>query len=118
MSLDGLRKRIDAVDRRILRLLDLRFRYALGTGRFKREAQDAGREGEILRSVSGQAAGRLAGPDFAVRIYREILAESRKLQRLHAGEGRIRHEDRRSRRGKDGGLAGPGVGPRQRRRRL
>ena len=80
MSLEDLRKKIDAVDARILRLLDLRFEYALRTRRFKTREEDPEREKEVLRSVR-RRAGRLAGPKLAVRIYKEILIRSKALQR-------------------------------------
>jgi len=83
MTLEDLRKRIDAVDTRILRMLELRFKYALLTRRFKADVEDPQRDAEVLESVR-RRAGRLAGPEFAVRIYEEILAESKALQRKDA----------------------------------
>jgi prephenate dehydratase/chorismate mutase/prephenate dehydratase len=79
-NLHDIRKNIDAVDAQILRLLNLRFEYALQTRRFKAQGEDPEREEAVLRTAR-RRAGRLAGPEFAARIYEAILGESKALQK-------------------------------------
>jgi len=103
MNLVDLREKIDGLDDRIIRLLNLRFRYALRTRKLKKAARDPERERSILLRVRDRARPP-ADPEALSRIYRKILAESRRLQ-----EKEKTYEDRHSRCGKDGDLAGPGA---------
>jgi prephenate dehydratase/chorismate mutase/prephenate dehydratase len=79
MNLQDLRKKIDGIDARIVRLLDERFAYALQTRRLKTRLEDPNREKSVLQAVR-RRAGRLAGPDFTAGIFETILAESKILQ--------------------------------------
>ena len=79
MSLEDLRERIDGLDDRIIRLLNLRFRYALRTRKLKKAARDPERERSILLRVRERTRPP-ADPEALARIYRKILAESRRLQ--------------------------------------
>ena len=81
-TLQQLRKRIDQVDRRLLRLLNQRAGLALRVGRLKkrhgRSLFDPRRERAILRRLTSANHGPL--PAQAVRaIYREILRQVRRL---------------------------------------
>ena len=82
-TLQQLRKRIDQVDRRLLRLLNQRAGLALRVGRLKkrhgRSLFDPRRERAILRQLTAANRGPLPAP--AVRaIYREILKQVRRLE--------------------------------------
>lgn len=83
-GIEALRKRIDAVDRQILRLLNRRARLVLRVGQIKRRGKlpvvDSRREKAVLERVTRAQTGPL--PDASVRrIFREILRCNRRLQR-------------------------------------
>jgi chorismate mutase/prephenate dehydratase len=83
-----LRRRIDALDRRIVRLLNeraslaveiARARAAAGQGPKGRSVRDAAREREVLERVASANAGPL--PDEEVlAVYRRVIAGTRRLQ--------------------------------------
>lgn len=83
-ELRGLRRRIDAVDRRIVALLNERARLAIAVGRAKRGAgwraiRDAERERDVLERVVAANGGPLG--DEALRaVYRRIIAATRTLE--------------------------------------
>lgn len=84
MTLQQLRRRIDRLDRGMLRLLNRRASLALRAGRLKkrhgRRLFDPRRERVILRQMLAANHGPL--PAQAVRaIYREILRQVRRLER-------------------------------------
>ena len=81
--LDQIRRRIDAIDSRLLRLLNQRARLAIEIGHLKRRSGNGvyvpHREEMILRRVSSASQGPL--PDNAVRaIFREIISACRMLE--------------------------------------
>jgi len=83
MSLQVLRRQIDRLDARILRLLNQRARLAIRVGRLKkrqgRQLFDPKREQAVLRQVTQADHGPLSAQ--AVRaIYREILRQIRRLE--------------------------------------
>lgn len=84
-AVHDLRRRIDALDRDLVRLLNERSSCALKIGRLKQQAglpiQDADREDEILQQIAQSATGPLAA-DALMRVFRRILGESRRLERL------------------------------------
>lgn len=82
-SLPSLRKQIDRVDLRLLRLLNRRAALALRVGRLKARRGlpvfDGRREEQVVRRVTQANAGPL--PARAIRqLFREILRYSRKLE--------------------------------------
>jgi chorismate mutase/prephenate dehydratase len=82
-SVDALRKKIDQVDEKIVRLLNDRAALAQKIGHHKRLTQQEvyvpGREQEILRRVSELNRGPLAAP--AVQsIFQEVIAACRGLE--------------------------------------
>lgn len=84
MSLSGLRKRIDSLDEKIIRLLNERADIVLGIGKLKkcaaREVYVPAREKKVLGHVRKVNAGPLS--DAAIlAIYREIMSYSRALER-------------------------------------
>jgi len=83
VSLARWRGRIDAVDRKLLQLLNQRARLALEVGRKKRAAgialRDPRREAAILARMCQRNSGPLTAPAVA-RLFRAILAESRRVE--------------------------------------
>jgi chorismate mutase len=83
-ELRRLRRRIDAVDRRIVALLDERTELVLEVGRAKRAAgrraiRDGEREREVLLRVA--VAKRSALPtEELLAIYRRLIAAMRRLE--------------------------------------
>ena len=104
-ELRRLRRRIDALDRRIVRLLNDRADLARDVGRAKtiagsRAVRDAEREREVLLRVTMANAGPTPQADL-LAIYRRLFAVARGL------EARDRARDLAGRNG-----AGPGSGAR------
>lgn len=83
-ELRRLRRRIDALDRRIVGLLGERAALGLEVGRAKaaagrRAVRDAEREREVLLRVSMSNAGPLPQADL-IAIYRRLMAATRHLE--------------------------------------
>ena len=80
-----LRRRIDALDRDLVRLLNERSRCAVEIGQLKGQAghpiHDPERERDILHRIAQSSAGPLAA-DALARLFERILDESRRLERL------------------------------------
>lgn len=74
-----VRRRIDALDRRIAALLVARLRLLDGFKAFKPRVRDRGREGVVLRRVSGHRRPRDAA--FLLAVYREVIRGSVAYQR-------------------------------------
>ena len=103
-ELRRLRRRIDALDRRIEALLTARAKLARAAGAAKaaagrRAIRDAEREREILLRVSMSNEGPLPQADL-LALYRRLFVATRAL------EARDRATDRDGRRGRSSG--GPG----------
>ena len=84
-ELRRLRRRIDALDRRIVRLLNERAELARAAGRLKttngrRAIRDPQREREILLRVSMANDGPTPQADL-LSIYRRLFAVARRLER-------------------------------------
>ena len=98
-ELRRLRQRIDALDRRIVELLNERARLALEVGETKTASRqpirDAEREREVLLRVTMGNSGPLPQEDL-LALYRRLIASTRRLE----AEAR-----RRGRSGGDGGDA-------------
>jgi chorismate mutase len=84
MTLARLRKKIDQLDRRLVRMLNVRARAAQQIGRLKRRTQMAiyepRRERVILGNVRRASRGPLSERQLA-EIYRRIIRAMRELQR-------------------------------------
>lgn len=83
-ELRRLRRRIDAVDRRIVALLDERAELVLHVGRAKRAAgrraiRDGEREREVLLRVAVAKRSALPTEDL-LAIYRRLIAAMRRLE--------------------------------------
>ncbi len=86
--LDGLRRRIDAIDREMVALLNRRAGHAIALGRVKRERglpiYQPAREEEVLTNVQGSNRGPLE--DAALRrLFERIIDESRRIERVGTG---------------------------------
>jgi chorismate mutase/prephenate dehydratase len=82
-ELRRLRRRIDALDRRIVALLNERAQLALDVGEAKaaagRPVRDADREREVLLRVSMGNGGPLPQHDL-LALYRKLIAATRRLE--------------------------------------
>jgi len=87
------RKKIDGIDAKLVSLLNRRTRLAIEIGEFKRRnrlgAVSLSREREILRRVRERNSGPL-DPRAMTRLFRAILAESRRAAAAHAVRGKSR----------------------------
>lgn len=79
MSLEKIRKKIDLIDSKILKLLNERMEQVLMAKRFKSQIEDSRREKELLDNIRKNSTD-LIHPEFIGRIYLEIIKESKKLQ--------------------------------------
>lgn len=84
MNLDAIRRKIDALDTKIVALLNRRLALAAAIGRLKRRRGDsiyvAEREDQVLRKVRARNRGPLK--DAALRaIYREVMSASIALEK-------------------------------------
>jgi chorismate mutase len=86
LSLDEVRRRIDAIDAEMLRLVDARAAIAREVAAAKAAAGDAGRfglrpgrEAQLLRSLLAQPR-QAASPALVIRLWREMIGESLNLQ--------------------------------------
>jgi chorismate mutase/prephenate dehydratase len=82
-SLDGLRAKVSATDRKIVKLLNARADLSRAIGRIKaeegREIYDPAQEAAVCESLAAVNQGTLP-QDALMAIYREILSASRALQ--------------------------------------
>lgn len=80
-----LRRRIDALDRRIVRLLNERSQLAVEIGHRKRAARqpvrDGEREREVLLRVAMANDGPLSQSDL-LALYRKLISVSRRMERM------------------------------------
>ncbi len=97
LELRRLRQRIDALDRRIVTLLNERARLTREAGRAKaaagrRAIRDAEREREVLLRVTMANSGPLAQADL-LALYRRLMAASRALEALDRARLDGRHDE-------------------------
>jgi chorismate mutase/prephenate dehydratase len=95
-ELRQLRRRIDALDRRIVELLNTRTELGRDVGRAKDDAgwraiRDAEREREVLLRVSMANTGPLPQADL-LAIYRRLIAASRSLATRERRRRRIEEQ--------------------------
>ena len=84
MSLDELRKKIDEVDSRIVRLIAERIKIAEEIGEVKKklgkQIEDLNREQVVLDNVKEIAGQQGLSPDDIESIYRQIIAASKNME--------------------------------------
>lgn len=92
-ALEGYRVAIDALDLRLLELLNERTRVVENIGRVKREAKlpiyEPKREDQVFENITTHNGGPLT-PDAVKRIFERIIDEMRTIQRIRmetAGNG-------------------------------
>jgi prephenate dehydratase/chorismate mutase len=79
MNLKEIRKKIDLLDSKILKLLNDRMEQGLMAKKFKPRTEDTEREKEILNRIRTNLTG-LINAAFIENIYMEIIKESKTLQ--------------------------------------
>ena len=79
MDLSDIRKKIDAIDFEILKLLNSRMEYGLRTKKFKKGITDEKRESEVVEYIRKHAQG-LIEPEFCKRLFLQVIAEGKRLQ--------------------------------------
>jgi len=79
MNLKEIRKNIDLLDSKILKLLNDRMELVLMVKKFKSQIEDKEREKELLDRIRRSATG-LINAEFIEKIYIEIIKESKHLQ--------------------------------------
>lgn len=89
MKLEDWRNEIDSIDAEIVRLMNRRASVAVKIGALKATAGlpivDGDREEAILRGVCEKNQGALKNESL-IRIFRQIISESRNIQTKIAGE--------------------------------
>lgn len=87
-DLDELRRAIDAVDQKILKLLHERVRLVMQVGEYKRErglpVYDPERERALLERLCRGAEPPL-NADTVRRIFERLVDESRRIEQHHVG---------------------------------
>jgi prephenate dehydratase/chorismate mutase/prephenate dehydratase len=79
MNLKEIRKNIDVLDSKILKLLNDRMEQVLMAKKSKSQIEDREREKEVLDRIRRNSTG-LINAEFIERIYTEIIKESKHLQ--------------------------------------
>jgi prephenate dehydratase/chorismate mutase len=79
MDLKDIRKRIDFLDSKILRLLNDRMELALMARKLKTNIEDNDREKALLDRIRQNSPG-LINSEFIEKVYSEIIKESKNLQ--------------------------------------
>lgn len=80
MGLKNIRDKIDAIDSKILKLLNTRMEQAIIARKYKNKVEDSGREQEILDRIESDT-GELISPAFCKKLFSEIMNESKELQK-------------------------------------
>ena len=85
MDISDWRKKIDEIDRRLVRLLNERARCVVEIGKLKRQnclpIEEPHREKEVVRHALDANRGPL-GDEALQRVFERIVDEGRNLQRL------------------------------------
>jgi len=84
MDIEGWRKTIDELDRKLVALLSERAKAAIAIGKLKRDTSlpiyEPDRERTVFENVQGANRGPLPGRDL-VRIYERIIDVMRNIQK-------------------------------------
>ncbi len=109
---EDLRRRIDAIDRKLVRLLNDRAACAIDLGRVKKQRglpiYQPAREEEVLGNVQRVNGGPLQGEALR-RLFERIIDESRRIERLATDGSGAPEADQEA----APGPAGPGPGARE-----
>jgi len=89
-AMETRRRRIDAIDRDLVRLLNDRAAQAIALGAIKRERglpiYQPDREEEVLKNVQNHNGGPLESEAIR-RLFERIIDESRRLERIATEDG-------------------------------
>ncbi len=80
MDLAQTRKKIDSIDSEIVSLLRSRLELSLQTAKIKEKIEDSAREEEVIAHVR-KFSKSLLSPDFSEKIFRQVMEESKALQK-------------------------------------
>ena len=97
-ELDRLRRRIDALDRKLVSLLNERAELAIRVGEAKAAGgrpaiRDLNRERDVLGKVVASNEGPLT-PEELASVYRRVFAATRRLQSERARDAQTQLEQR------------------------
>ncbi len=85
MKLEKIRQQIDLCDQKLLKILSRRLNLAKKAGKIKEKMNikltDSKREKEIIEKIISEAKENSLSFIFVVKIFREIIKESKKIQR-------------------------------------
>ncbi|MFA7681655.1 MAG: chorismate mutase [Candidatus Peribacteraceae bacterium] len=81
MTLDSLRKRIDALDHEILAKMAERLALCKETVQWKEDVEDTDRESALRELWAKEAQSLGLSASFAMTLLEALLAESKRLQR-------------------------------------
>ena len=99
MTISDWRKKIDEIDTVLLQLLNLRTEFAVEVARLKEEEGLSlcapEREQKVIAGMKNLNDGPLDG-EAVTRIFRAIMDESRRIQEMHAGAGKVDERDAKS----------------------
>ncbi|MFH1619784.1 MAG: chorismate mutase [bacterium] len=84
VRLKKARRRIDALDIKIVRLLARRMRIAGGLRGLKTSVRDGRREAEVLKNISALAGRFKTDRPALVSVFKTLLKESRRLQQARS----------------------------------
>ena len=91
-ELETLRRRIDAIDRRLVGLLNERAAHAIALGAIKKKRglpiYQPAREEEVLGNVQGSNEGPLENEALR-RLFERIIDESRRIERSSTARGGV-----------------------------
>lgn len=79
MNLDEIRKEIDILDGKLIKLLNDRMEQTILAKRFKKKIEDKDREKQIIKKIENYPQNLLDGV-FLKELYQKIIAESKQLQ--------------------------------------
>ncbi len=79
MDLEEMRNTIGRLDTELLKLLNRRMEYALRTRNLKPQIADPVREQQVLAAIRKRTTD-VIGAEFAERLFKEIIEESKRLQ--------------------------------------
>ncbi|MBI5778245.1 MAG: prephenate dehydratase [Planctomycetes bacterium] len=79
LDLDDVRRKIDLIDFRIIKLLNERMEYVMRLRRLKDGITDQKREQIVMGNVQKHSQG-LVRPSFSEKLFNEIISESKKIQ--------------------------------------
>lgn len=87
MTLEEIRKQINKIDRQILEKLNQRMYLSLQARRFKSRIKDSKRETQVLEQIRQETKDyHLVGKKFAKKIFKKIIQESCKIQKMKREE--------------------------------